>query len=116
MEPDSGYALQKLELAVNDLATGKGNIKERLMDVFVSHLHMVKDHDFPSELREDWVSIKRDITKSGPKTDSDGKVYVGAIQNTLHNMRLKTGSEIASKIVVLAENLRVYLESKNAIT
>lgn len=113
MTPDSGYTLQKLELAAIDLATGKGNIKTRLYDVYTEHLHIIMDIDLPPELRQEWLSIKSDLTKSGQKVDSDGKIYFGALQNTLKSMRLKKGSEIASNIVLLAEKLRAQIESKN---
>ena len=40
MEGDAGYALQKLELAVIDMATDPGDIKSRLIYVYSNHLHV----------------------------------------------------------------------------
>lgn len=111
MEGDTGYALQKLELAVIDLATGGGDVRSRLEFVHREHLHILRERDFPIAFRSDWARIDSALKAKGPKTDSDGSVYVGALRHTLSRIRNKTGSRIASDIVVLAEKLRYYLEN-----
>ena len=112
MKREPGDALKELELAVIDLATGEENIKVRLLGVFRNRLHIVNEEDFPDSLKDDWIWIKRKVTKDGPEIDSDGNIYFGSIENTIKAMRKKTGSEIAGKIVVFSEKLRAYFEDK----
>ncbi len=50
------------------------------------------------------------LTKKGPKINADGKVIVGAVDQTLKYMRNKTGSKIAVNILELRDNLTGYLE------
>lgn len=63
MDGDAGYALQKLELSINDLAIGAGDIRSRLRHVFMEHLHVINERDFPNELKNDWVSICKALKK-----------------------------------------------------
>ncbi len=57
MDGDAGCALQKLELSVIDLATGRGDVRSRLSNIYNDHLHILTERDFPEELREDWKWI-----------------------------------------------------------
>ena len=98
MEGDAGYALQKLELAVIDMATGSDRIKERLMYVYSEHLRILNDNDFPETLRPQWCDIKLRLTKKGSTSKS------------LYRLRKKTLVKIAEDIVILSQQLRGYLE------
>jgi hypothetical protein len=110
MDGDSGYALQKLELSVIDLAVGEGDVRSRLSSVYYEHLHVLKEHDFPDKFKREWASIIKALNDKGPKSDEDGVVYVGSLLNTLNRIRNKTGSKIASDIVLLSQNLRAYFD------
>lgn len=106
MNGDAGYALQKLELAILDLATGPGDIRSRLSSIYISHLHVVNVRDFPDELKEEWNSIIKSLTKKGPVVGTDGEIFTGSVDNTLRLMRNKTGVKIANNILVLRDRLR----------
>lgn len=110
MDGDSGYALQKLELAIIDLATGSKDIKSRLRTAYINHLHVLQANDFPESLIKDWNSIMELLTRAGPLLDDDGGVLVGSIERTLKGMRYATGTKIAKQIIYLSEQLRCYLE------
>ena len=116
MKGDAGYALQKLELSVNDLAIGSGNIKGRLTAIFREHLHVLREDDFPDNLRDDWIRIKNKITSKGPLFDNDGKVAIGSLDRTLKGMRMHTASDIASMILLLSEKLRAQLEEASSLS
>ena len=98
MEGDAGYALQKLELAVIDMATGPGEIKSRLIGVYSEHLHVVNEKDFPDTLKPQWREIKKQLTKKG------------SISKSLFRLHKKTLVKIANNIVILSQQLRGYLE------
>ena len=110
MNGDAGYALQKLELSIIDLATGPGDIRSRLHYIFMNHLHVIDEHDFPNELKKDWNAIIKALTKKGPVKDEEGKIFSGSIQNTLRGMKSKTATKIANDILVISDKLRGYLE------
>ena len=98
MNGDAGYALQKLELAIIDMATGPGDIKSRLEAVYFSHLHVINEKDFPDALKSQWRDIKKQLTKKG------------SISKSLFRLRKKTLAKIANNIVILSQQLRGYLE------
>jgi hypothetical protein len=110
MDGDAGYALQKLELAIIDLATGSRDIKSRLHSAYINHLHVLQENDFPESLRKDWKSIMELLTRAGPLLNDDGGVLYGSIERTLKGMRYATGTKIANQIICLSEQLRCYLE------
>ncbi len=110
MDGDARYALQKLELAIIDMATGSGDIKTRLKDAFTDHLHVINENDFPSSLKPFWRDIKKQLTRKGSAHDEDDGIYIGSISNTLHGMHKKTGTKIANNILVLRDRLIGYLE------
>jgi hypothetical protein len=116
MDGDAGYALQKLELAIIEMATGPGDIKSRLKEAFANHLHVINENDFPCSLKPFWKDIKKQLTRKGPVHDEDGKIYIGSIPNTLHRMHKKTGSKIANNILVLRDQLIGYLEDVANLT
>ena len=109
MNGDPGYALQKLELAILDLATGPGDIRSRLKSVYKEHLHIINENDFPDSLKPEWNAIKKALTKKGPLRDEDGEVITGSIDRTLHRMWNKTASKIANNMLVLRDRLEGYL-------
>ena len=110
MNGDSGYALQKLELAALDLAVGPGDIRSRLKDVYINHLHVINENDFPDSLKREWKNILKALTKKGPILDADGEVFTGSVDNTLRRMWNKTGVKIAKNILELKDKLRGYHE------
>ena len=108
MDGDGGYALQKLELSIIDLAIGAGDIRSRLHYVFMEHLHIINERDFPNEFKNDWSSIYKALTKKGPVINEEGKKFTGSVQHTLRGMKNKSATKIARDIVVLSGKLRGY--------
>jgi len=48
MNGDAGYALQKLELSIIELATGPGDIRSRLSAIYINHFTAVPLTPSPS--------------------------------------------------------------------
>jgi len=112
MNGDSGYAFQKLPLAILILAIGKGDVRSRLSSAFYRELHVIRDGDFPASILPEWLWIKQRLTRKGPCVREDGSIYVGAVDNTLHAMRNLTGSKIAQRLIDLRDKLEGYLRDK----
>ena len=93
---DRRYIVEKLTNVLEALATGPGDARSRLANAF-SACHLEQE-DFPSEHRKTWAGIKRDVTKFGPLTDTNGKMWRGSIENTLGGMRNTTASDIAKRL------------------
>ena len=110
MEGDLGYALQKLELAIADLATGPGDVRSRLGGVYLAHLHVLTEADFPPALRPDWKWVMSKLTRMPPLLNDDGDVVSSSVDRTLHRMRNSTGTKIAERLVELRDRLRAHLE------
>lgn len=81
MNGDAGYALKKLDLAILLLATGRGDVRSRLLNAFHAELAVVQDSDFPDNLQPNWLWIKQRLTRKGPRMRKDGTVLMGAVQN-----------------------------------
>ncbi len=106
---NSLYAEEKLSMAVYVLATGRGNIMERLAEAF-REFHSVSMADLPEHLREEYGWIKESLTKNPAKRRAliQGEIvegYEGRIGATLSHMRYKRAEEIARRIYALAEEL-----------
>jgi len=105
MSGDPQYAFRQLDLAISDLATEPGDIRSRLRSVYMKHLHVIFESDFPGFLKPEWNAIVKALTKKGSLRDEEGKVIISAIDRTLHRMRNKTASKIANYIVELKDRL-----------
>ena len=103
------YAEDKLSTAVYILATGKGDVRSRLFDAFME-FHPVNSDDFPAELLEDWLWIKKQLTKFGPVYGADNEVKMGSVRHTLNRIKNSTGEKIAQRIYNLSANLTYYLD------
>jgi hypothetical protein len=113
MAGDSNYALEKLSLAVHDLAVGQGDVRRRLKNAYLE-FHPVSKDDFPPHLRDDWDWIIKQLTRFGPIRHADGKVIIGAVDNTMSRIKNSTGTKIAEKIVALQSELEDYVTEQTA--
>jgi len=102
------YALEKLGLAVYELTIGEGNIKSRLRSA-IRYLSAVYEKDFPEELRKDWRSIKKRLTKRESKYKNT-QFDEGRFEATIFPMHKKTGSKIAADIVDLHSRLDGFIK------
>ncbi|HAQ17777.1 MAG TPA: hypothetical protein DCR40_00930 [Prolixibacteraceae bacterium] len=98
------YARQKLRETIYSLATGPGDIRKRLNQVYIGFFNL-KRTDFPEELQLDWEWIQKELKKFGPIIRDDGSVFRGAVENTCIKIKNKTGVKIAEKILKIYLNL-----------
>lgn len=75
------YAWEKLYVTVRTLASGTGNIQERLADAYISGLYLIglgkNDVDLPADLRPAHADIKRRMTRV-PAQGDEGSVVASA--------------------------------------
>ena len=108
------YAYEKLLVAIEYMATGAGDVRERLANAFLS-FHPVREEDFPPRLRKDWRWVKHQLTRYGPLVDENGKVFRGSVENTMHKIKRVTGVRIAKKLLRLYHELDDHLRKKGEL-
>lgn len=79
------------------LATGRGDVRARLLGAFMS-FHTLNEDDFPEKYKKDWEWIMKQLTKCGPLLDHKGDVWRGSVENTMNKIKNSTGEKIAEKI------------------
>jgi|Laugresbdmm110dd_1035094.scaffolds.fasta_scaffold41719_1 hypothetical protein len=94
------YTLEKLGVAIEQLATLPGDVRERLKEAFLV-FHTLTDKDFPSNLKADWLWVMAELTKYGAVLDHKGVPMIGSVENTMKKIRKATGTKIAQKIYEL---------------
>ena len=94
------YTREKLSVALHSLATGPGNVRERLLTAYME-FHTLTPEDFPEEFKDDWRWITYQITRFGPLEGPNGEIWQGSAEHTLTRIRNKTGVKIADKIYEL---------------
>lgn len=103
---EASYVLGKLRLASDALASGSGNVKKRLGNAFISHLHVIGDPDFPSDLVGDWQWIMDRLTAAGP--DEQGH---DSVNRTLGQMTDEEATEVVQRILALERKYQSAVES-----
>jgi len=121
VEPNKiGYACEKLGVAVWKLATGVGELKERLADAFIE-IAILNEADFPQELREKWKQIYSGLTcgkmqyETRAKNGQLVKEPIGKLYSTLRYMRKNKAQRIAQQICSLEAILSDYVKNVNEI-
>ena len=94
---NNDYVIEKLTDAMDALTTGRGDVRSRIKNAY-SLMHTLRESDFPDNLREDWVWIHNEITKRGPLLGPNGEIRLVSVENTMRNIRNKTGQRIAQRI------------------
>ena len=101
------YALEKLSLAIDDLAIGEGDIKSRLRSVFPL-LSAVSVGEFPDDLKSEWESIIHRLTKKN--SINKGTEYdEGDFEATIFRMHKSTAVKIAKDILEIQSRLEDYV-------
>lgn len=100
----ASYAREKFGVAVNEMATGTGDIRDRIWHAYLS-FHTLSEKDFPDDLKEDWNFIYSSLTKEEPSYNDNGEVSVGKVQNTLRVLDTETCVELAQRICDLNTKL-----------
>ena len=99
------YAREKIGVAADRLATGTGNIKERIFQAYLS-FHTLSLEDFPEELQEEWSFIINTLTSVDATYDTKGEVTKGKVENSLLEMDEVTCQDVASNIIELDKKLK----------
>jgi len=110
VNPNYFYAYEKFMDALNNLATGPYDVRQRLRSAYL-HFHPVTKKHLPEELQDDYKWILNQLTKFGPVVGKDGEVLRGAVEETLNRIRNATGSKIADRIIHIYHQLNwLYME------
>jgi len=102
------YALEKLGLAIYEMTVGEGDVKSRLRNAF-RHMSAVSEKDFPEELKKDWRSIRKRLTKR-ESNYKNTPFDEGRFEATIFRMHKKTASKIAADIVDLHSRLDGFIK------
>ena len=123
LEDKYWYAYEKFSRAIYTLATGAGDVRSNLLDVFFDPLLVIQPKNLPDDLRADILWIKKKITKyqekwAGQLEELGGwekqdpmfkekfpNLYPNQIEATLSRIRRSTGVEIAKRIFKIYESL-----------
>ena len=94
------YALEKLAQAVDELATGTGNLRDRLCEA-AYHVLRIQPDEIPDELRHVLMEVKDDLAQ--PKWDE------GRLVDTLKITDDEDAKAIAHRIIELYRELWIRL-------
>ena len=108
LKGDPSYAYGKLSIAIDTLAVGPGDIRERLHDAFVD-FDAITAEDFPEKLREDYNWIVTHLTRFGPRLGASSEICRGAIESTMSRVQRRTGVKIAKRVLKLRHDLATHL-------
>lgn len=110
VNPNYFYTYEKFMDALNSLATGPYDVRQRLRSAYL-HFHPVAKKHLPEQLQDDYQWILNQLTKFGPVVGKDGKVLRGAVEETLNRIRNATGTKIAERILHIYHQLNwLYME------
>ena len=110
VNPEFFYAYEKFRDALNSLATGPYDIRQRLHSAYW-HLRPVSKKHLPEQLQDDYQWILNQLTKFGPVIGKDGKIIRGPVEETLNRIHNATGSKIAERILHIYHQLNwLYME------
>jgi hypothetical protein len=103
------YALEKFSRAIYSLATGKDEIRQRLLIIFQGDLLMITPQHLPDRIREEYQSIMNQLSKYDEKypgerkhfESSDGRfdyLMSSKLEATLFRIRRATAVKVAEKV------------------
>ena len=99
------YVKGRIDEAIAELCIGAGDARKRLLSVNEATSSLLDSH-FPENLLADWKSIQERMTKSGPRTNFEGKMVEGAVAHTMTKIQNRTASKIAEDILKLHKKLQ----------
>lgn len=91
------YAHEKLLGALESLATGPGDVRERLLAAYETFHPLTRSH-FPPHLRKDFGWVLNQLRKREPIYDYKGRLTRGSVEETLRHIKNATGAKIATRI------------------
>lgn len=107
-------AFENINLAVSTLATGEGDIKERLRAAYHFHLIKLSVDDFPKELgiQEDFKWFISQLTSAEiPENRKDDPLLGDIVYMSLYGRWRKSCTEIARGIVTIQAKLEKLLKT-----
>ena len=117
------YASEKFLAAVHILATGRGDVRSRLLSAWEGPLWVLTPEHLPEKLRKDFLWIEKQLHRysedwpgqladlqTKEKADPTFKekfawLYPNPVKATLSRIKNKTGSEIAIRIFAIYDSL-----------
>ena len=97
MHGPSTYVHEKLLAALESLATGPGDVRERLLAAYETFHPLTQSH-FPPNLRKDFGWVLKQLKKCEPIYDYKGRLLRGSVEETLRHLKNVTGARIATRI------------------
>jgi hypothetical protein len=103
------HALEQLGSAVADLATMRGLLRDRVIDVYCVHLAHLRDEEFEGDARRDFEALTKTLRKridhARLNMGSYPELGRSAFDVAKTQMREKTAQKIAKSIVNLYFNV-----------
>jgi hypothetical protein len=72
---EHSYALEKFNRAIYTLATGRGDVRARLLDAFNGDLMMITPDHLPEKCKKDFRWVKKTITKYDESYDGQKEYF-----------------------------------------
>jgi hypothetical protein len=94
--PTYSRARRALLQAEYNLAVGEGDARQRLRRTY-RHLRSLQAAGLPPQLRSEWQTVLREMTRFGPEFDRYGLVR-NALEHTMSRIRNRTARKIAERI------------------
>jgi hypothetical protein len=91
------YAHEKLLSALETLATGPGDVRERLLSAYLTFHPLTQAH-FPPHLRREFGWVLKQLKKREPVYDYKGRLDRGSVEESLRHIKNVTGTKIATRI------------------
>lgn len=113
MQPSAEYAYDKLTEAVYFLATGPGDVRSRLVDVYLM-LHTARNAKLPPQMVAEIEAILSQLTVRRETINRRGEIELGRLDATLQRMKNATGAKIAKRVVALYHQVDGYLRKEVA--
>jgi hypothetical protein len=110
------HVRERLDLAVAHLATGRGSLRERVLDVYRDHLRALvpQEFDFNREVRRSFEDLVKTFDKIVDRTIRNPepwnlKLHGGAFEIAKNKIQEKTAQKIAKSI------WRIYTDVNSAL-
>ena len=104
---DVFYTNEKLWAAVGILATGRGPIKDRLVDAFSHGMPGIGPESFPSELNPEFAKVWATVTRVRPGGDA-----TGSLGPSIDSLTDQEAVDVARKILELAYRVDDLVEAE----
>jgi hypothetical protein len=109
----SVYAHEKLLVALESLATGPGDVRERLLAAYETFHPLTPSH-FPPHLRKDFDWVLKQLRQRDPVYDYKGRIIRGSVEETLRHIKNATGAKIATRVYRLYHALEAEMRRNHA--